>query len=57
MYTPPKYLPFIGAVILAGTSFLPNLQAADYSWTATSNANWGTDTNWGGGPTKTVPGA
>ncbi len=46
MYTPPKYLPFVGAVILAGASFLPSLQAADYSWNATANANWGTASNW-----------
>lgn len=42
----PKRLPFISAVVMAGVSFLPNLQAADYSWNASSGSNWTTLGSW-----------
>lgn len=42
----PKHLPLLGAVVVAGASFLPNLQAGDYSWVATSNSSWGTTSSW-----------
>jgi len=46
MNIPPKCLPVISSMVFLGVSFLPSLHADDYSWNATSNANWGSVPNW-----------